>query len=164
MEEEKIYAERPNKTAIKREMLVLRDLGTQLIASPNNWLEQLPLSDRLRQEVIKAKQFKKGALRRQLIFLEKLLREENSDLIHQQLDDLQSPHRKDTKEFHQLEEWRDSLIADDSHVLEKLLDQYATLDRQHIRQLTRNAQKEEKNKKPPKSSRALFRYLRESIE
>ena len=162
-EEERIYAERPNKTAIKREMLALRDLGKQLIASPDSWLDELPLGDRLKKEVINAKRFSKGALRRQLIFIEKLMREEDTDLIRQHLEDLQRPHEADTEQFHELEKWRDKLLGGDNDLLEELLDQHASLDRQHIRQLIRNTNKEKKLNKPPKSSRALFKYLRDSV-
>ena len=59
-------------------MLALRDLGKQLIAAPDSWLDELPLGDRLRKEVINGKRFTKGALRRQLIFIEKLIRDEDA--------------------------------------------------------------------------------------
>lgn len=163
-EEEKVYAERPNKTAIKRDMLELRDLGKQMIALREEWLDKLPISDLLRIEVLKAKKFRKGALRRQLIFLEKLMREEDVDQIKKSLEECNRPQKESTEHFHQLEEWRDALLKGDNNVLETLLDTHMTLDRQHIRQLTRNASKEEQLKKPPKSSRALFRYLKECIE
>ncbi len=161
-EEERIYAERPNKTALKREMLALRELGKQLVASPESWLEALPLSEQLRQEVTKARQFRKGALRRQLIYLEKLLRQEDAEQIRRQLDDMHRPHQEDTDQFHQLEVWRDQLLQGDNALLEQLLAEFVMLDRQKLRQLIRNAQKEAKLNKPPKSSRALFRYLREA--
>ena len=161
MEEEKVYAERPNKTAIKREMQVLRDLGKQLIVASEKCLQALPISDRLRQEVIKARQFRKGALRRQLIFLEKLLRLENAVEIRTQLDAYNQPRQQETERFHELEKWRDELLAGNDNLLEQLVEQYAALDRQKLRQLIRNAHKEASLNKPPKSSRALFRYLRD---
>ncbi len=161
-EEEKLYAERPNKTAIKREMLALRELGRQLVAAPSGWLEKLSMSDQLKQEIAKARGFRKGALRRQLIFLEKLLRLEDAELIRSQLEDLTRPQQQETEHFHELEAWRDQLLQGDSVLLEELLDRFPLLDRQRIRQLVRNAQKEAKLNKPPKSSRVLFRYLREA--
>lgn len=160
-DEEHIYAERPNKTAIKREMLALRELGKQLVASPVAWLDELPLSEKLQQEVIKARGFSKGALKRQFIYLEKLLRLEDADLIRTRLDALNRPQQQDTEQFHQLEAWRDQLLTGDNALLEQLLDTFPDLERQKVRQLVRNAQKENRLKKPPRSSRALFRYLRE---
>ena len=38
------------------------------------------------------------------------------------------------------------------------------LDRQHLRQLVRNAIRERDQEKPPKSARALYRYLRDLRE
>ncbi len=163
MEEEKVYAERPNKTAIKREMLELRDLGKQMIEMRSDWLDTIPMADQLRKEIIKAKKFKKGALRRQLIFIEKLMREEDAEQIKKSIDECLQPHKEDTEMFHQLEEWRDALVAGDNNLMEELLERFVTLDRQHIRQLIRNIAKESKLKKTPKSSRALFRYLKESL-
>ncbi len=164
MEEEKVYAERPNKTAIKREMLELRDLGKQMIEMRSDWLDTIPMADQLRKEIIKAKKFKKGALRRQLIFIEKLMREEDAEQIKKSIDECLQPHKEDTDRFHQLEEWRDALVGEDNNLMEELLGRFVTLDRQHVRQLIRNIAKEAKLKKPPKSSRALFRYLKEHAE
>jgi ribosome-associated protein len=42
-----------------------------------------------------------------------------------------------------------------------LLDTCPDVDRQHLRQLVRNAIRERDQEKPPKAARALFRYLRE---
>ncbi len=163
-EEEKKYAERPNKTAIKRDMLELRTLGKQMIDLREDWLDKLPISDQLKREVIKAKKFSKGALRRQLIFLEKLMRAEDADQIKKSLEECSRPHKESTQQFHQFEQWRDALLQGDNTLLEELLDRFTALDRQHIRQLVRNATKEEQLNKPPKSSRALFRYLKECTE
>jgi ribosome-associated protein len=44
--------------------------------------------------------------------------------------------------------------------LAALLDEQPHADRQQLRQLVRNAQKELQAEKPPKSSRLLYRYLK----
>lgn len=161
-DEEFEYAERPNKTAIKREMQVLREMGKQMIDLPAEKIQSLSIDDKLKAELIRAKSFSKGALRRQLIYIEKLMRTENADDIRHQLEHIHRPQKQETERFHQLEAWRDNLIANNSEVFEALLGEFPALDRQHIRQLIRNAQKELKANKPPKSSRALFRYLKEN--
>lgn len=164
MDEEFEYADRPNKTAIKREMLALRDMGKQMMALPSEQIESFPVSETLKQEIIKAKSFRKGALRRQIIYIEKLMRDEDGEQIERHLEEIKRPHKESTKQFHQLETWRDKLVAGDNDLMEELIAQHETLDRQHIRQLVRNAQKEATLNKPPKSSRALFRYLKDSVE
>ena len=63
--------------------------------------------------------------------------------------------------FHRLEQWRDQLLAGDNAVLDTLLNEFDVVDFQYLRQLVRNAAKEKKNNKPPKSARLLFQYLKE---
>ena len=46
-------------------------------------------------------------------------------------------------------------------VMDCVLNKLPGVDRQHIRQLVRNAVKEKDKEQPPKASRALFRYLKE---
>ncbi|MCW8884628.1 MAG: DUF615 domain-containing protein, partial [Motiliproteus sp.] len=44
------------------------------------------------------------------------------------------------------------------------LEAYPSGDRQHLRQLVRNAVKEAQQNKPPAASRKLFKYIRELDE
>ena len=53
------------------------------------------------------------------------------------------------------------MITDGDSVIDAYLAEHPTADRQHLRQLVRQAIKERDTSKPPKSSRALFRYLRD---
>ena len=69
-----------------------------------------------------------------------------------------------TQALHQLETWRDDLIAGKTGVIDELCQRSPAADRQHLRQLARNAQKEQEQAKPPKSARVLFRYLRELMQ
>ena len=157
-----IYAERPNKTAIKREMLALRELGKQLVALNDAKLSEVPLDERLRDAIVLARRLKKAALRRQLIYIEKLMRpleEEEVDGIRRALARIHQPHRDEIERLHRLEAWRDRLIAGDDTLLNEIVARYPTAERQHIRQLARNANREAARNKPQKSSRALFRYL-----
>lgn len=52
-------------------------------------------------------------------------------------------------------------MADGDAALTELLDAYPTADRQHLRQLARNAHDERLKNKPPHAFRELFRELRE---
>ncbi|MGZ4998507.1 MAG: ribosome biogenesis factor YjgA, partial [Methylobacter sp.] len=65
------------------------------------------------------------------------------------------------REHHTAERWRDRLIAEGNDALTELLDEQPHADRQLLRQLLRNAQKEAETNKPPKSSRLLYRQLKE---
>jgi ribosome-associated protein len=65
------------------------------------------------------------------------------------------------EQFHQLEGWRDQLIAGNTMVFEEVLDLHPFADRQRMNQLIRNANKEALQNSPPKASRLLFKYLQE---
>ena len=150
-----------SKSQIKREMQALRDLGVELITLPPSRLEQLPLSPQLQEAVIAARGFKKEALRRQVQHIGGLLREEDAEAIRQALQALRQPHRKEVQAFHEVEQWRDRLLAGDDACLEEVVTRFDQVDRQHLRQLVRNARKEQERGSAPKSARSLFRYLAE---
>ncbi|HEX7026867.1 MAG TPA: ribosome biogenesis factor YjgA, partial [Gammaproteobacteria bacterium] len=76
------------------------------------------------------------------------------------LDGLLQPYREQVQAFHETEQWRDKLIAGDEALLNELVGLF-NADRQHLRQLVRNAQKEQAQNKPPRSARILFQYLME---
>ena len=154
------YKERPNKTALKREMKILHDLGRELIELPESKFETIPLSERMYDAVFSGKKMKKAALQRQLRFISSIMNEEDIEAIQLQLKLLAQPIQQANEEFHQLEEWRDQLIAGDNELMNKLVDEIGA-DRQHMRQLIRNANKEAQQNKPPKASRLLFKYLKE---
>lgn len=158
---EENYAIRPNKTQLKREIKVLNQLGKELIKLPDSALKKVPMSDTMRRAIWDGQKFQKGALQRQLRRIAALIQHEDIDAIQLELQRQKAPSKAQTAEMHQLEQWRDRLIAGDDKLLTKLIDQFPVIDRQHIRQLTRNAAQEAKREKPPKSARLLFKYLSE---
>ena len=56
------------------------------------------------------------------------------------------------------------LIAEGEDALGSIAETYPDIDRQHVRQLIRNAQKDISQNKPPANARKLFKYLREIHE
>jgi ribosome-associated protein len=153
-----------SKSQIKRELHALHDLGRDLVELPRKALHQIPLTDETREAIVEAKHLKMEALRRKLKHIGKLMRDEDADSIQIALDKLRQPHEKEVSEFHEVEGWRDSLLAGDDAVLEELCGRFVDIDRQHLRQLVRNAKKEEALNKAPKSARVLFRYLKGLVE
>ncbi len=158
------YKVRPNKTQLKREMKALHDLGRELVELPISKFDQLTLSERMIDALMQAKKLKKSALQRQLRYISGIIKEEDTDTIRQQLERMALPRQQAKDAFHEVENWRDRLLAGDNELINELLEKYAQADRQHIRQLVRNAAREAQNNKPPKSSRLLFQYLKELKE
>ena len=150
-----------SKSQIKRELLALQALGRELVDLSGKELDRIPMTDPLHETVLAAKHFRKEALRRQLQHIGALMRNEDAAAIRQALAMLRQPHQEEVQAFHAIERWRDALLAGDAGLMDELCRRFAGMDRQHVSQLVRNAGKEQSSNKPPKSARALFRYLKE---
>ncbi|TCS70023.1 ribosome-associated protein [Sulfuritortus calidifontis] len=166
MEDE--YAEslpsRPSKSQKKREMHALQELGEELVKLSQDRLDKLDLPDALYDAVMDARRFTKHeARRRQMQFIGKVMRDIDTEPIAEQLAVIKGESATAKAEFHALERWRDRLLADDAALTEWLA-QYSSGDSQQLRNLIRNARKEAAAGKPPKSSRELFRWLRDHGE
>ena len=153
------FAEEKSKSQIKRELQALKDLGKELLTLPVKDLDRLELSERLYESLIKAQGMSHGALKRQIGFIGGLMVHEDYESIKQNIAKITQAHNGEVKAFHQLEQWRDELLAGDDQVMTVLRNQFVDLDIQHNRQLVRNANKESTQNKPPKSARLLFKYL-----
>lgn len=151
----------PSKSQRKREANALQDMGKELVGLSKDRLKKLDLPDVLRAEVLEAKRITShGAIRRQMQLIGKIMRDVDADAIAEQLAEIRGESNVAKAAFHALEQWRDRLLKDDQAATEWLTRHPAT-DAQQLRQLIRNARKEAAENKPPKSSRALFRLLRD---
>ncbi|MCA1788750.1 MAG: DUF615 domain-containing protein [Thioalkalivibrio sp.] len=149
----------PSKSQRKRESNALQDLGQALVKLPEDRVRQLDLPDALRSAVLEGQRIRShGALRRQMQFIGKLMRDVDAEPIARQLAEMRGVSDRSKAEFHALEHCRDRLLADDQALTEWLAD-HPESDVQQLRQLLRNARKEAAQGKPPRSSRALFRML-----
>ncbi len=155
----------PSKSQRKRDMKELQNLGKELVEAPQHLTNSLNLEDDLNNAIILARHLGNDkSIRRQLQYIGKLLSHLETEEIKKVLDAHKLQHQKSNKAFHDIEKWRDKLINDGDAALDELLNQHSNLDRQHLRQLIRNAQKEKLQNKPPASSRIIFTYLKNNIE
>jgi len=150
-----------SKSQVKREMQALRDLGKELVDLPLVSLNKFDFSETLLDSIILAQGLKREALRRQLQHIGKQLREEDDAAIRQLLNQISQPQRDEVMAFHEIEQWRDKLLDGDDEAINQAVDRFQEADRQHLRQLVRNARKERQQERPPKSARLLFQYLKE---
>ncbi len=153
-----------SKSQRKREVESLQDMGRELVDLSKETLRKMDLPEDLLDAVLEAKRITShGAIRRQMQFIGKVMRGVDAEAIASQLAALRGESDAAKAEFHALERWRERLIADDNAVTE-WLGRNPGADAQKLRQLVRNARKEAELGKPPKSSRELFRLLRETRE
>ncbi len=162
---EKEYAVRPNKSQLKRDMRAVNELAQQLIDLPNSALAKIPLSATAREAIAEGKRLTRGALQRQLRRITTLLSREDTEAINLEVQRHLQPDRESNALFHKLEVWRDRLIDGDEQLVSAIFEEFPDIDRQHFRQLVRNAMHEreaakESANKPPKFYRALFQCLR----
>lgn len=153
----------PSKTRRKRAMHALQDTGEQLVQLDAKRLAELDLPEALAQAVLEAKRMRKhGALRRQLQFIGKLMRQVDAKPIQDKLDAWNGLNLVHAAWLHQLERWRERLLADDQ-ALNEFAQRYPSADLQQLRTLTRNAQEERLANKSSRSFRALFQELQKTI-
>lgn len=158
--------EKPSKSARKREMLALQELGEAIVKLSDGELALIPLEGELAAAVAIARRINNSneGLRRQLQFIGKLMRQSDISAIEAAYRELQNGRQLLNQQFHQLEQLRDKLLADGLDAMDEVLERYPQADRQHLRQLINAAIKERAAAQPPAAARKLFRYLRELAE
>jgi ribosome-associated protein len=153
-----------SKTKLKAEADAAQKIGKKLVDLPKDKLLKLNLPEALYEAVMEAKRITaNGAIRRQMQYLGRLMRDIDQAPIVDQLHRWEGKHNEENARFHGMERWRTRLISDAPAVSEFLV-AYPQVDSQQLRTLIRNVQREVAANKPPKSSRELFKLIRETIE
>jgi len=151
-----------SNSQLKRDAQVLTDLGTKLLTLSVDQLRKFNLPNNLMDALKVAKNIKKhGALKRQKLYIGKILRAVDSKPIEAQFEMLLSPHKEDVKQFHDVEKWRDAIITDAAKINE-FLSQYPMAQRQSLSKIQRDSV----NTNPQISSRAkrkLFLYIKDFV-
>lgn len=151
----------PSKTKLKEEADAQQALGVRLCELSKDKLLKLDLPEALFEAVMESKKITaNGAIRRHKQYLGRLMRDIDTAPIEDQLARWDGKHNEENAYFHGLERWRDRMISD-IKALDEFFALYPKTDIQQMRTLIRNAQKEAAANKPPKSSREIFKILRE---
>ncbi|HCS12969.1 MAG: hypothetical protein COS82_05265 [Zetaproteobacteria bacterium CG06_land_8_20_14_3_00_59_53] len=164
--EESLY-DRPSKSELKRRVEALQKAGESLIDLPPGKLAKLQLPDELRRAVVEAAKIrsKHAAFKRQRQYIGKLMRECDAEPILEALNDIQSTHQTETSRFHELEHWRDSLLAEDGgNTLTEFIASYPGADVQLLRNQVSKARREMSGGRGRHAQRELFAMLRGIIE
>ena len=154
----------PSKSQLKREAESQQAIGKKLVELPKEKLAKLDLPETLLEAIGEAKRITaNGAIRRQMQFIGRLMRDIDVAPIIDQLARWEGKHNEENARFHALERWRERLLKD-TQAVSDFLNTYPATDSQQLRTLIRNAQKEAAANKPPKSSRELFQLIRQISE
>ena len=150
-----------SKTKRKQEMTELQSLGAKLVDLPESQIADLPMEDRLRDAVLEAKRITSHeAKRRQMQYVGRLMREIDPAPLRERLEAITGHSAQAAAQHRRLEAWRERLLADDE-ALTAFAAEHPDADIQALRTLIRNTRKEQKEAKPPRSYRELFRLIKE---
>jgi len=157
----------PSRSERRREALDIRSLAEKLVALAPAHLGKLPIPEELLEHIHETQRITSHiAHKRQLQFLAKQMRRESDETLDAIRDAMEvggDAKRRETAILHKVETWRVRLLEDGDAALADLLSEFPSADRQHLRQLVRNAAEERKKNKPPHAFRELFRELRELL-
>ncbi len=155
--------EAPSKSALKREMTARQALGEALCALSPKELETIPIADPLLAAAISEARAitSRSARRRHRQYIGKLMRSVDPAPLQAALDSLHQERAASAAQHHVLEGLRDELLERGDDALPAVFERFPEADRQHLRQLLRQARRERDGGRPPGAARKLFRYLRE---
>jgi len=158
----------PSRSEQRRQALDVLALAGQLLELAPGRLKQLPIPESLHAHIASARRITSHiARKRQLAFVAKQMRREEErvlDGIRAALDHGSEAARQDSAFLHRIEHWRERLLAEGDTALAGFLAMYPAAERQHLRQLIRQAQTERQHDKPPRAFRELFQCLRQIME
>lgn len=139
----------------------LQALGAALAALPESQLREMQLGEDLLEALLEAKRITSHeAKRRQMQFIGRLMREVDPAPIRSRLAEVEGHSAQAAARHRRLKAWRERLLADEA-ALTEFAAAFAGTDLQALRTLIRNARKEQKEGKPPRAYRELFRVLKE---
>lgn len=154
-----------SRSQLKRDVEELQKLGARLTELRADQQARVPMSERLADAVEEmAKIASHGAKKRHLQFIGRLMKTEDADAIRASIEQFDSASAAHNQRFHALEQLRARLISGEKSALSDVMTAYPECDLQHLRALVRNAQKEQKDNKPPTNFRKIFQYLRDLDE
>lgn len=151
--------DRPSKTRLKRQMHEWQQLGQRLVELPAAQLQQMDLPERLREQVQAAQQIRsREALRRQLQYVGRLMREVDAEAIRERLAIVTGQSEAMVGLMHRCERLREALLEDDA-ALTQFLATHNGVDAQWLNAKIRAARRERREGAPPRHLRELYRWL-----
>lgn len=148
-----------SKTRRKRQAHDLQDLGKALTRLRADQLARIEMPDDLREAVTDCRAMTKHeAIRRQLQYIGRIMRDMDCAPIAAQLGALHAPSHLQTALFHRAERWREDLLADPSAVARFTME-FPEADPRRLRDLAEAAIEERRAERPPRRYRELFQAI-----
>lgn len=158
--------EPPSKSARKREHEALQDLAREALEAPPARLARLALDEGLAQAIRDGRRIPASSARaRHIRYLGKLLAADpaGAALLGAALTEDRAAHREEVARLHRVEQWRDRLLSAGDTALAELVSQYPAVDAGAVRDLLRQARKDQDTARHTATVRRLFRLLRTAV-
>jgi len=160
MEEEDFIS----KSQRKRDSTALQKLGAELVKLAPEQLARIDMPEKLREAILECQRFSKHeAVRRQMQYIGKLMRDLDAGPVAQQLAQLHAPSRAQTAVFHRAEEWRADIMADPA-AIDRFATEFPEANPHRLRSLAGKANEERAAEMPPKHFRELFHLINKILQ
>ena len=125
-----------SKTQKKRKAIALLELGRDLTGFPDNSLEKLQLDPKLRNAIDDFKKLynTRGAKKRQLQYIGRLLRENQDATLFRQVQQLRSSPKQSLRSP-TIDKLFERIISEGDQAINEIVSEYYHFDRQKLRQL-----------------------------
>ncbi|OYU74323.1 MAG: hypothetical protein CFE45_35050, partial [Burkholderiales bacterium PBB5] len=155
--------ERPSKTRLKQQAHDLQALGQALVELPPSRLKDVPMPEVLRDAIAEYRRTKSfEGKRRQLQYVGKQMRFAEVAPLQEAVDAFRLGSAKDTLMLHEVELWRDELVANDEAAT-RWAATYPGSDLQQLRSLVRAARKDAAaapEQRNGRGYRELFQFIK----
>ena len=154
-----------SKSELKREAHRHQDLGKRLTELNASKWKELPITETLFNALVENARLKQHeAKRRHMQYIGRLMRDEDVDAIQARIDLFDPSSEAYGRRIRQQELWRTRLV-NDPNALNAFIEEFPEVDRQALRNLVRNAQKE-MSTEPPKPGtgyKKLFQFIKDQM-
>ena len=133
----------PSKTQKKREAAEIQNLGVELTVMQPNELDRLGLDPKLRQTIADYQKLPnaRGARKRQIQFIGKIMRSFDVDVIKRRLTSLRTANNKPQEERTLTEELVEKITTEGDAIIDELITSYRNLERLKLRKFQREISK-----------------------
>ncbi len=153
--------ERPNKTALKKEHQQVQQFAESLVKKPALLKTKVELPEHIRQQIALAQKIKGNAYRRQIKHIANQIIQQGDDFVDFIMSDTAPVNT--LGQPHPAEQLAESLINGNNSLQQELVEQFSSIERQHLGNLIRQARREKSKNRPMKAAKTLVHYLKENM-
>ena len=160
-------AEPPSKSARKREHEALQDLARRALEAPAGRIDRLALDETLGQAIRAGRRIPASSARaRHIRYLGKLLAADPDGVavLDGALTEDRAAHAREVARLHQVEQWRDRLLAEGDAALSELVSRCPGIEVAQVRDVLRQARRDAGTPRHTATVRQLFRLVRSALE